>query len=196
MQSTSTLIGRFSGLATIIGGLLWALGGSTALNADTFGITMEGPHTLLTLAGLGSLIGLARLAGHHAGDYGRAGVAGTILASAGVVLIIVSKNLPSDTSETVGWALFDVGGLLLVVGCLLFGIAALRTKAWILGGPLLAIGVLVILQLVFLMGPLAETTYLGTVVLPTLIGFAWSSLGYALWSHQGGTVRRPAYRAT
>lgn len=32
MQSTSTLIGRFSGLATIIGGLLWALGGSTALN--------------------------------------------------------------------------------------------------------------------------------------------------------------------
>lgn len=166
------------------------------MNADTLGIRMEGPHRLLTLAGVGSLIGLARLASHHAGDYGRAGMAGTILASAGVVLIIVSKNLPSNQSETVGWALFDVGGLLLVVGCLLFGIVALRAKAWIHGGPLLAIGVFVILQLVFLMGPLAETTYLGTVVLPTLTGFAWTVLGYALWFHQIGAVRRPAYRAT
>ena len=124
-------------------------GGSTALNADMLGITMDGPHWLLTLAGLCSLVGLARLAIHHAGDYGRAGMAGTTLASAGVVLIITSKNLPSSTSEEVGWALFDVGGLLLVVGSLLFGIVVLRTgNAWLFGAPLLAIGVLVILQLV------------------------------------------------
>lgn len=197
MQRSSSLIGRLSGLATIIGGLLWALGGSTALNADTLGITMDGPHRLLTLAGLCSLVGLARLASHHAGDYGRAGMAGTTLASAGVVLIITSKNLPSSTSEEVGWALFDVGGLLLVVGSLLFGIVALRTSnAWVFGAPLLAIGVLVILQLVFLMGPFAETAYVGTVVLPVLIGFAWTVLGHALWSDRTETFRRPAYRTS
>ena len=39
---------------------------------------------------------------------------------------------------------------------------------------------------------LAETAYLGTVVLPILIGVAWTVLGYALWSYRGETIRRPA----
>jgi hypothetical protein len=102
MQASSALIGRLSGLATILSGPLWALGGATALNADTLGIGMAGPHLVLTLAGLSSLIGLARLASHHAGQYGPAGMPGVLLASAGVVLIIVSKNLPSSTSEVAG----------------------------------------------------------------------------------------------
>ena len=197
MQTSSTLIDRLSGLATIVGGPLWALGATTALNADVLGISMEGPHLLLTLAGLCSLIGLTRLATHHARHYGLAGIAGAIVASAGVVLIIASKNLPSSTSAQAGWALFDVGGLLLVVGSLLFGIVALVVgKAWLFGVPLVAIGVLVILELVFLMVPYAETAYLGTVVLPILIGFAWAVLGYALWSYGSQTVRRPARPAS
>jgi len=90
------------------------------------------------------------------------------------------------------WALLDVGGLLLVVGSLLSGIIALLVgKAWFFGGTLVAIGVLVILQFVFLMVPGAETGRLGTVVLPILIGLAWSVLGYALWSYQSETVQRP-----
>jgi hypothetical protein len=204
MQTSSTLIGRLSGLATIIGGLLWALGGPTALNADTLGIEMTGPHLLLTLAGLCSLIGLTRLATHHARQYGRAGMLGVIVASAGVVLIIASKNPPlSWTSAATGWAVFDVGISLLVVGSLLFGIVALLVgKAWLFGAPLLAISVLGILQLVFfllMMGPFAETAYLGTlgtVVLPILFGIAWSVLGYALWSDRSEIVRRPAHRAS
>jgi len=181
MQTSSTLIGRLSGLATILGGLLWALGGPTALNADILGISMEGSHLLLTLAGLCSLIGLTRLASHHARHYGRAGMAGAILASAGVVLIIASKNLPSSTSAEAGWNLFYLGMLVLVVGSLLFGIVALLVgKAWLFGAPLVAIGVLVILQLVFfllMMGSFAQTADLGTVVLPILFGIAWSVLG-------------------
>jgi hypothetical protein len=129
---------------------------------------------------------------------------GVIVASAGVVLIIASKNPPlSWTSDATGWAVFDVGILLLVVGSLLFGIVALIVgKAWLLGAPLLAIGVLGILQLVFfllMMGPFAETAYLGTlgtVVLPILFGIAWSVLGYALWSDRSEIVRRPAHRAS
>jgi len=197
MQTSSTLIGRLSGLATILGGLLWALGGPTALNSDILGIGMEGPHLLLTLAGLCSLIGLRRLASHHARHYGRAGMLGAILASAGVVLVIVSKNLPSSTSAEAGWDVFYLGMLLLVVGSLLFGIVALLVgKAWLFGAPLLPIGVSVILMLVFLMGPFAETAYLGTVVLPILFGFAWTVLGYALWSDRSETVRRPARPAS
>ena len=165
---------------------------------------MEDPHLLLTLAGLCSLIGLARLASHHARQYGLAGMAGAILASAGVVLIIASKNPPlSWTSEAAGWAVFDLGILLLVLGSLLFGIVALLVgKAWLFGTPLLAIGVLGILQLVFfllMMGQFAETAYLGTlgtVVLPILFGFAWTVLGYALWSYRSEPVRRPAHPAS
>src|SRR5215207_2740861 len=204
MQTSSTLIGRLSGLATIVGGLLWALGGPTALNADMLGIGMEGPHLLLTLAGLCSLIGLTRLASHHAPHYGRAGMAGTIVASAGVVLIIASKNPPlSWASAAAGWAVFDVGVLLLVLGSLLFGIVALLIgKAWLFGAPLLAIGVLGILELVFfllMMGSFAETAYLGTlgtVVLPILFGIAWSVLGYALWSYRSEPVQRTAHPAS
>jgi len=126
---------------------------------------------------------------------------GAILASAGVVLIIASKNPPlSWTSAETGWDVFDVGVLLLVVGSLLFGIVALLVhKAWLFGVPLLAIGVLGILQLVFfllMMGSLAQTAYLGTVVLPILFGIAWSVLGYALWSYGSQTVGRPARPAS
>jgi hypothetical protein len=131
-------------------------------------------------------------------------MAGAIVASAGVVLIIASKNPPlSWMSDVVGWAVFDVGILLLVVGSLLFGIVALVVgKAWHFGAPLLAIGVLGILQLVFfllMMDSFAETAFLGTigtVVLPILFGFAWMVLGYALWSYASQTVRRPARPAS
>jgi hypothetical protein len=131
-------------------------------------------------------------------------MAGVIGAGAGVVLIIASKNPPlSWMSAEAGWAVFDVGISLLVVGSLLFGIVAVRiNRAWLIGVPLLAIGVLGILQLIFfllMMGPFAETAYLGTlgtVVLPILFGIAWSVLGYALWSDRSETVRRPAHPAS
>ncbi|HZD55847.1 MAG TPA: hypothetical protein VE136_03940 [Anaerolineales bacterium] len=132
-----------------------------------------------------SLIGLARLARHQVRDYGRASQAGAILASAGVVLIIASKNLPSSTPEATGWNVFYLGGLLLVIGSLLFSTVALR-KSWLFGAPLLAIGVLGISNMVFLMGPFKVTgyEYVGTVLLPILIGFSWTVLGYALWSYE------------
>lgn len=190
MKRSSTFIGRLSGLAMIIGGLLWAVGGSTALNSEALGITMRGPHLVLSVGGLFSLIGLTRLVRHQAGDYGGAGMAGAILASAGVALVIASKNLPSSISEEAAWNVFYLGGFLLVIGSLLFGIVVLRTsKAWFFGAPLLAIGGLVILEVVFLM-VLAEPAYLGTVLLPILIGLAWSVLGYALWSYEA----KPALR--
>jgi hypothetical protein len=128
-------------------------------------------------------------------------MAGVIVASAGVVLIIASKNPPLTwTSDATGWAVFGVGVLLLAVGSLLYGIVAVRTsKAWLLGAPLLAIGILGILELIFfflMMDPFADKTAylgtLGTVVLPILFGFAWGILGYALWSERSETVLRPA----
>lgn len=185
MERSLVLTGRLTGPATMISGLLWAVGGSTALNYDSLGITMRGPHLVLSVGGLLSLIGLARLARHQARDYGRVSQAGAILASAGVVLIIASKNLPSGTPEETGWNVFYLGGLLLVIGTLLFGTVALR-KSWPFGAPLLAIGVLSIANLAFLMGPfkVAGYEFVGTVLLPILIGFGWTALGYALWSYE------------
>ena len=185
MERSLNITGRLTGLATMISGLLWAVGGSTALNYNRLGITMTGPHLLLSVGGLLSLIGLARLVRHQARDYGRVSQAGAILASAGVVLIIASKNLPSDTPEETGWNVFYLGGLLLVIGSLLFGTIAVR-KSRPVGTPLLAIGVLSLANVVFLMGPFNVTgyEYVGTVLLPVLIGFSWTVLGYTLWSYE------------
>ena len=169
----------------MISGLLWAVGGSTALNYDSLRIGMTGPHLVLSVGGLLSLIGLAELVRHQARDYGRAGEVGAILTSVGVVLIIASKNLPSSTPDETGWNVFYLGGFLLVIGSLLFGAVALR-KSRLFGAPLLAIGVLSISNMVFLMGPFKVTgyEYVGTVFLPISIGFSWSALGYALWSNE------------
>ena len=81
--------------------------------------------------------------------------------------------------------MFYLGGLLLVIGSLLFGTVTLR-KSWLFGAPLLVIGLLSILNMVFLMGPFQLTRYefVGTVLLPILIGFGWTALGYALWSYE------------
>lgn len=177
-----SLIGRLSGLAAIIGGLLWAVGGTTALNYESLGIEMDGPHLVLSLGGLLTLIGLARIGSRHAGDYGRGGLAGVIVASAGVVLIIASK-LPSSLSEEAAWNVFYSGGFLLVIGSLLFGIVAWFHRAWRFGAPLLAVGVLAVWNILFLMA-LAEPGFLGTMVLPILVGLAWTVLGYTLWSYE------------
>lgn len=192
MERSSTISGRLTGLATMISGLLWAVGGSTALNYDSLGIEMTGPHLVLSMGGLLSLIGLARLARHQAHDYGRVSEAGTILASVGVVLIIASKNLPSSTPEETGWNVFYLGGLLLVIGSLLFGTVSLR-KSRLFGAPLLAIGVLSISNMVFLMGPFKATgyEYVGTVLLPILVGVGWTTLGYAFWSNEVKAGKTP-----
>jgi hypothetical protein len=169
----------------MVSGLLWAVGGSTALNYDNLGIAMTGPHLTLSIGGLLSLIGLAQLVRHQARNIGRASQAGASLAGAGVLLIVASKNLPASTPEETAWNVFYLGGFLLIVGSLLFGTVALR-KAWRFGAPLLAIAVFSVLDMVFLMGPfkVAGYEYVGTVLLPTLVGLGWSGLGYALWSYK------------
>ena len=110
-----------------------------------------------------------------------------------MVLIVASKNLPSSTPEETGWNVFYLGGFLLVIGSLLFGTVALR-KSWLIGTPLLAIGLLAISNMVFLMGPFKVTgyEYVGTVVLPILIGFGWTALGYALWSYEARASQTPS----
>ena len=193
MEKLSTLTGRVTGLATMISGLLWAVGGSTGLNNESLGITMRAPHLLLSLGGLLSLIGLVSLARHQARHYGLFSEAGAILTSVGVVLIVASKNLPSSTPDVTAWNVFYLGGLLLVIGSLLFGTIALR-KSPLFGAPLMAIGVLAVSNMVFLMGPFKVNGYefVGTVLLPILIGFGWTALGYALWS-DGAKASTRAY---
>ena len=159
------------------------MGGTTALNYESLGIEMDGPHLVLSLGGLLTLIGLARIGSRHAGDYGRAGVTGVIVASAGVVLIIASK-VPSSLSEEAAWNVFYSGGFLLVIGSLLFGAAAWSRRAWLFGAPLVAVGVFGILNIVFLM-VLAEPGYMGTVVLPY-----WSGWPGLFWGTRCGPRKR------
>lgn len=105
-------------------------------------------------------------------------VPNALLISLPVVRIPASGQPPTEP-------VFYLGGLLLVIGSLLFSTIALR-KSWLLGAPLLAIGVLSISNMIFLMGRFKVTgyEYVGTVLLPILIGFSWTVLGYALWSYE------------
>ncbi len=193
MERSSTLTGRLTGLATMLGGLLWAIGGSIALNSDMLGLKMKGPHLLFSVAGLLTFIGLVRLVRHQARHYGRASQVGAIIASAGVVFIIASKNVPASVSDEAAWNVFYLGGFLLIIGSLLFGIVALR-KSWRFGVPLLAIGVFSISTIVFLMGPfnVPGYEYIGTILLPILIGLGWTALGYALWSDEAKASQNPS----
>jgi uncharacterized membrane protein len=157
------------------------------------GLKMKGPHLLFSVAGVLTFIGLVRLIRHQARHYGRASQVGAIIASAGVVFIIASKNVPASVSDEAAWNVFYLGGFLLIIGSLLFGTVALR-KSWRFGVPLLAIGVFSISTIVFLMGPfnVPGYEYIGTILLPTLIGLGWTALGYALWSDETKASQTPS----
>ena len=105
-----------------------------------------------------------------------------VLCAAGAALLVLGVGL-SVISE-VFWVLAPLGGLALVVGLALVGIAAIRTGAlprW--AAVLLIVGSL---------GMLGFNDQNAQVLMAIPFGIGWAAVGYALWSNSSSPVRRTA----
>jgi hypothetical protein len=192
---SSRMLVRWGGPAAMLGGSLWIVGAvatalkpegcigaecdlpgrsmraGTVLDAAVFLVAM-----LLIALGGAAVVIRARRAGQF-GGLGRIGLVGSVvglivlLAASLVQAIVFGGDLPSMPLFVIA------GGLVLVIGLLLLGIASLRAgvlSRW--AGALLIIGALAMLGF-------NDQDARALMAIP--FGIAWVGVGYALWSGQG-----------
>ena len=187
---------RWSGLATMLGGLLFMVLGRLAGMAEStkvLGLTESAYGRMNTASLLLLTAGLAGLYARQAVRSGRLGVAGFVLAFIGLALMVLGNVIESWISDLIfadvppgefkpgahaGWGIFLLGLCVLAVGLMLVGIATIQAKAWsrvlpLVTGLLLASGFLVALSI-------GEW---GLWVIVLSLG-PWMLLGYVLWSDQ------------
>ncbi len=134
------------------------------------------------------------VAGLHAvqeGRYGLLGRVGSASLVVGAVATFLGALAVAAESASLAWPLFIVGGLFLLAGLVVLGIASLRARVlprWC------GVALILALPLTALAGPLtggllqAQTQtnsgdYPGVIVM----GLLWLGLGYALWSRRATT---------
>ena len=180
MQMSLNLI-RLSGLAAILGGVLWIV------DAIQTGFQLRGcledecalrPITALFFAMLLLGVGVAGLVLHtrNAGRLGRLGWIGSVASGVGVAALIIS-GLIQDVFYGGDFPLMPFlvipAGLVLLVGFLLLGITILRARVlplWV--AVLFVVGTLALLW--------ANTQNM-QVFLAIPFGIAWVAVGYVLW---------------
>ena len=136
------------------------------------------------------LVGLVALYSRYQARAGRLGKIGLITNIVGIVFLAIG-HLGSFILQTDLFLFVVVGTLGLIIGALLFGIAALRAPVLPTWRSLpLATGLLG-LAWIFLTN--SETSRGRFLVLRTLFGLGWLLLGYILWSDRSG-VAMPAER--
>ncbi len=196
---------RWSGLAALLGGLVWTI--SWLLNSQTaegnravLGFTEGNLRAMLNLPLLLLLAGLVGLYRLHAGRCGKLGVLGFGLTLLGMALLLVGNvteyGLLGDPTDGRGWALIGFSFLVIPVGMLLFGIAVIRADVlprWSRVLPLLvglalvgAIGI----ALVEMQACGCGRADRGLGVWLFAFGLGWMALGYSLWSAKGGGIRQ------
>ena len=180
----------------MFGGVLWIVSWTcNAFTADgtraVMGLSERGWRTLLNPV---LLFFMAGLAGLYVKQAGRMGKAGLIIGEVGLMVTIVGNVVefwvlgPADHR---GWHLFLTGLVILGIGSLLFGLAALRAGRL----PRLGIWLLLLWFPMVLLGLLSRTlglprfiatlgAGLGFVFFFVFFGLSWILLGYALWSEK------------
>jgi len=194
---------KWSGLAAVLGGVLWiaqnvalafAPEGCIAAECDLPGRSYREASSGLVVLGLaavlliaGGFVGVVRLA-RRAGRFRRLGHTGLGLSITGVALIafaiVIQLIVFGGERGFQLWPWFVVpGGLALVLGCLLLGIAILRAQVlprWV--AVLLIIGVLAMLGF---------NDQNERVLLAVPFGLAWIAVGYVLWSGRHEATHLP-----
>lgn len=191
---------RWSGLAAMLGGMLWTI--ATVIHASkprgciaeecAFRPMREsgalvGILTLLSVVlfavGAVGLVILARRSGH----FGKAGKVGIFIGALGAALLVIATLIQAIFfgGDFPLMPHFVVPGLLaLVVGFVVVGIAILRARVlprWV--AALIIVGALAML------GANEQTA---RVLLMIPFGVAWVAVGYALWSGVGAPTGQPA----
>ena len=171
---------RWSGLASMVGGVLWLL--------LTTGLAFRWPvgafaGPLFMGIGLAFLIGLLGLYPRYGGLVSYVGRVGIVLGAIGTVPLIVMGILKTLQMGNTAWPGLLLGFNLLFLGLLLLGVDALRASRrlpWavlplLIGGTgFLFVGIESVTS-----GP---EQLLGLIY---LFGAGWLLLGYAVWSEQG-----------
>ena len=203
---------RRSGLAGILGGLLWVLfplGTPFFMNPDqtppgtlAHGASLAYYWLLLVFPHLLLLFGLVSLHALYRTTYGQLGNVGFLISFVALVLMFVGnawamvtftfENRESDVSEI----FFLAGFLALVVGSVPLGIALMRTRddpPSRIGGLLfiatLPLGILLLIGLGAL-SPKSDLGFWAGTHMP--YGLAWVLLGYALLSASSTAAEQPA----
>ena len=185
-------LSRWRGVAAMLGGMLWIVAAIVTASKPRGCIgpecrTMAMRDTsdvapLLLLALLLSAMGLAGIfvRARNTGRLDRWGQTGLALCAAGVALLILGMVL--GTILEIFWTLAPLGGLALVIGLALVGIAALRVDAlprW--AAVLLIVGSL---------GMLGFNDQNAQVLMAIPFGIGWVAVGYTLWSGRGEMFQR------
>ncbi len=181
---------RWAGLATAVGGMLWAAKGTAIL------LTGDQPDYIFELAPLFFAVGLLALHGRLEGGGGEAARLGGALAGSGFVLVLASAALYLATGEEEGFPVgvtIALAALSILAGLVLLGVAVRRAEA--LPGRWrslpLAMGAGVIPLMV--VGGILEKIDERLLEIPiVLLGLSWGGLGYALWRHTPGPLASAA----
>lgn len=198
-MSSQNLI-RWSGLAAILGGGLWmagvvliasrprgCIGAECAFRPMREGGPLDAALFLLAVLFLG--VGVAGLVirARKAGRFGQVGMIGLVAGAVGVAVLIIS-NLVQAVFFGGDFPLMPYfvipGGLAMVAGFLLVGLAILRARVL----PRWAAGLLIAGALAML----GVNDQNAQVLLAIPFGVAWVAVGYALWLGLGESAPRPA----
>ena len=188
---------HWSGLAAMLGGLLWMvlvpLQGM-AESTKVLGLT-EGAYNRMNTASLLLLTaGLAGLYARQAGRFGRLGVAGFVLAFIGLALMVLGNVIEFWISDLifadvqlgefkqVGVGSFLIGLCVLAVGLVLVGIVTIQAKVLPRWSRVLPLVIALLLASGFLVALSIGEWGFWLIVLS--LGPGWVLLGYVLWSDQ------------
>ena len=182
----SLMLARWSGLASMLGGVLWSL--KAILDADD---AVAGPNgatdALFFAVPLLLLVGLAGLYARYAGPVAGLGQTGFIQGFIGLALLVAGFVASFSFNVEGAGQILSFGFLILAFGLILLGFATLKTEALPRWNFLpLTMGVLIPLE-VILSGVAAVSA-----VLSVLFGIGWVLLGYLLWTDTDETLQRAA----
>ncbi len=184
---------RWSGLAAVLGGVMWALW-TVGFNFVGYGELgtpayerYEAYNRLLPLALLPVVVGFLGLHAAQRRSYGWLGRAGFVTALVGLTLVVAGsvgefwvftmQPYGEANGRDASWTIYLLGHLVLAIGSVLFGIATVRAKV-LARKPSMTFAVL---------GGFAIAPFFGALMFA--IPFTW--LGYILWSEKGEPVRQP-----
>ena len=186
---SSTDLVRWGGLAAVVAGLAYALGGVVELFAPQQEVFTSFSDYLIEVVSFVAVLGtLGAIAGLHAlqrGKSGRLGTAGFLTTFVGYILLLVATLLRLTEGRGDGvpsLVLLSLGFLATLVGLVLLGIPTLR--AWVLPrwcGVLLIVGLPVGFILLVILGVvLGIGDVLLGILLTVLLAVVWALVGYAL----------------
>ena len=192
---------RWGGLASVVGGALWAL---TPLRQPVFGgggfpghpVFRPYNFVLLVIAVL-FILGLLALHVRYRRRYGRVGLVGAAVTFLGYALLFVGSLpavvLPGEGSRGLimaGQDLGFLGALVSGAGAVLLGVALWRARAASRSGALLLIIALPVGMVGTILLSVIGFVNIAGLPLTVLFGGAWITLGSQLWS-QGDMVAQP-----